>query len=628
MNMKPVRVNIKVVATSVRRTAHYAFLGLRMVLQVAPRYTAGLFLCGIILGVAPVISLLIQRAFVNHFADLLRSGETGSVWTTSVIVLFIGFLLTSVSSEAAESFNIFCMTGIRDRVEGFAKSRIFGRLARAKTLDIFEDPGQLNALNLAYGGIPRLQQIGQQIGQCVHGVFSLVPVLLLTASIAWWIPLLLAGTILPAMVGQIHTEASVWDSERILAEDSRRLTLIEQTLTRPAYAKDVRLFGLSTLLVGRWQTLFDRNFRRVNVVRTRGMRVSILWSLFSGVGVGVSLVYVVDGVATGHLSPGDLVLAIGAIVEARRSFAILSYAATQLSGMTYSIEHFHRFMDAPDSPGERDPIQTPQARMLSLKRDVQPLQDAITIEHLAFSYRGSGAPSIAELSLRIKCGTTVAIVGENGAGKSTFAKLIGRLYTPTEGTIRWDDIDIQTFDIDAYRDRLAFMTQDIAEFPFSLRDNLAFGRLNDEPSDEELGEVLRLVGLDDVESRSDDALEIPITRELEGGTQLSGGQWQRLAMARVMLRMRQADVLIMDEPTAAFDPTTEHQMIEQILALSRGKTAIIITHRLALCTQVDEIVVFHEGRVVERGTHRELITVGGRYARMFANQSQRYQSIV
>ena len=593
--------------------------------HAAPRYSAALAACGIILGVAPSISLLVQRAFVNHFTVVIRRGEGRELWTSSVILLLAVFVLVSVMVDAAETLNVFCVTGVRDRVEGFAKRRLFGRLARAKTLDIFENPDQLNALNLAYGGIPRLQRIGEQFGQCVHGVFSLVPVLLLTASIAWWIPILLAGTILPAMVAQLRIEANAWDSEQMLAEDGRRLNLIEQTITRPAYAKDVRLFGLSALLLERWQTLFDHNFARVNRVRVRGMRANVLWALVGGVGVGVSLVYVVNGVANGRLTPGDLVLAIGAIVEARRAFAILSYAATQISGMTYSIEHFERFMDDSDAFGQTEQSNARETRPIP---DIPSFPDFITIDNLSFCYRGSSKPALEEVSLRIAHGTTVAVVGENGAGKSTFAKLIGRLYTPTEGMIRWDGHDIQSFDIDAYRERLAFMTQDIAEFPFSLQDNLVFGRLNDVPPEGEIREVLRLTGLSDISTRSDDALAIPITKELEGGTQLSGGQWQRLALARVMLRAKQADLLILDEPTAAFDPATEQEMIDHLLTMSRDKTSIIITHRLALCTQVDEIVVFHEGRVVERGTHRHLIASGGRYATMFTIQAERYQSVL
>lgn len=616
--MQPRRIVItgQTLALRARRTLALLARGLALGVRASPREATLILLCMIISGAAPTIVALLQRALVDHFTNAI-DGDTAA-WTPFVIWLALCLVILAIAVDAAQTANVFFMTALRDKVEGIAKERLFSQIVNVKDLGLFEDPSQLNALNLAEQAIPRYQQVSDRFASLVYGIFGAVPALVIASTIAWWIPILICATLLPAAIIQFRLESRVWNAEVTLAEARRRQVLVEETLTRPAYAKDVRLFSLAELLIGNWRGIFQQNFATINAIRMKGLRNNLLWSLFGSIGLIVPIFYIVNSVVNGQSSLGDLVLLLGVVFAVRLGFQSVIWSCSEITGMTLAMEHFESFLADTSARSGTDPAEiAPTA--------VPPLQHELVLDDIGFIYPGSTSPAVTNISLRIAQGSTVAVVSENGAGKSTLAKLLGRLYSPSTGSIRWDEHDVAGFDIDAYRARLGFMTQDIAEIPVTLRENLAFARLDDPPSDTEIGRVLQATELAVVANRSEQGLDTPLSKEVEGGTQLSGGQWQRLAMARVMLRAPNADLLVLDEPTAALDPASEHALIGQLFAISRNCTAIIVTHRLALCTEVDRVIVMHQGRVIEDGPHAELLPAQGHYATMFHAQAHRYQ---
>jgi len=599
-----------------RRTLALLARGLALGVRASPREATLILLCMIISGAAPTIVAVLQRALVNHFANAIEGDA--AAWTPFVIWMALFMVILAIAVDAAQSANVFFMTALRDKVEGVAKERLFSHVVNVKDLGLFEDPPRLNALSLAEQAIPRYQQVSDRFASLVYGFFGAVPALLISSTIAWWIPILICTTLLPAGIVQFRLESRVWNAEVTLAEARRRQSLVEETLTRPAYAKDVRLFSLAELLIGNWRGIFQQNFATINAIRMKGLRNNLLWSLFGSIGIIVPLFYIVQSVVTGQSSLGDLVLLLGVVFAVRLGFQNIIWSCSEITGMTLAMDQFESFLAETSAfSGTAAEEVAPTA--------VSPLQHELVLDDVSFSYPESTSPAITGITLRIAQGSTVAVVGENGAGKSTLAKLLGRLYSPTTGTVRWDEHNVADFDIDAYRARLGFMTQDIAEIPFTLREYLAFARLDDPPNDTEIGRVLKATELAAVANRNERGLDTPLSKEVEGGTQLSGGQWQRLAMARVMLRAPNTDLLVLDEPTAALDPASEHALIGQLLAISRNCTAIIITHRLALCTEVDRVIVMHQGRVIEDGPHAELLSAQGHYATMFHAQAHRYQ---
>jgi ATP-binding cassette subfamily B protein len=248
----------------------------------------------------------------------------------------------------------------------------------------------------------------------------------------------------------------------------------------------------------------------------------------------------------------------------------------------------------------------------------------IDIQNLSFGYPDQSSQILKNINLTIQQNEVIALVGNNAAGKTTLIKLLCRLYDPTEGAILWNQKDIKTIELESYRQRITTVLQDYAQFPASLRENIAFGNLDLYGQDEKIWNVLEKVNLASSFRYRNDALETPLGRELENGIELSGGQWQRLAIARSLIRLSQAKLFILDEPTATLDANIEENIYDLFEEIAHQKMTIFISHRLALCQLADRIIVMDQGQIVEIGNHQELILEKGQYYQMFRKQASRY----
>ncbi|MFK0182525.1 ABC transporter ATP-binding protein [Streptomyces xanthochromogenes] len=245
----------------------------------------------------------------------------------------------------------------------------------------------------------------------------------------------------------------------------------------------------------------------------------------------------------------------------------------------------------------------------------------IAARNVTFRYPGSELPVLEDISVTVRRGEVLAIVGANGAGKSTLAKLLAGLYTPTTGTVTWDDVDLATADPERVWSRLALLPQDIARWQVSARDNITLGQ--GDGDDETVMAAARASGADDVIACLPDGLDTNLAPSQWGGRDLSGGQWQRLAGARAFHR-KDAPVLICDEPTSALDPRAEEAVYDRIRTLSEDRTVILITHRLGSTRAADRIIVLDGGRLLEEGTHDSLLAADGEYATLWRKQAQTY----
>jgi ATP-binding cassette subfamily B protein len=218
----------------------------------------------------------------------------------------------------------------------------------------------------------------------------------------------------------------------------------------------------------------------------------------------------------------------------------------------------------------------------------------------------------------------IVLVGENGAGKTTLAKLLCRLYDPTQGSIYWGKQDMRSLQINDLRSHIAVVMQDYARFPASLRQNVGWGFLPKLQDDKAIQQVLQESGIDYLVKELEQGLDTPLGKQLEDGVDLSGGQWQRVAIARALLRLSQAELLVFDEPTAALDPKNEHEIYNILKAIARGRMAVVVSHRLALAKMADRIIVLEHGRIVESGSHSEVMSNGNQYHTMFTRQASSY----
>ena len=420
----------------------------------------------------------------------------------------------------------------------------------------------------------------------------------------WWAPLVLVGGWLTTH--RLLRESTVWkswQSEEVVRSQRHADYAYRMAVDVPA-AKELRLFGLSGWTVSRFAT-YRRRLLDLSLEALRLRERSLVWAALAAVvGNGLVIAALAAGALAHHVSLGRLVVFIGAVTGA----AVLGIAdfdwwfdtASRPAVVVESLERKMRtFAELPSGT----------AGAAGLPRR------GVRLKDVAFSYRG-GSPVLAGVDLTIPAGSSLAIVGQNGAGKTTLAKLLCRLYDPTGGRIEADGIDLRDLDLAAWRGRVTTVFQDYIRYDLSLRDNVA----PNGASGADVTWALRQAGAADLAAES-----TVLSKSYAGGTDLSGGQWQRVALARAMCAVRQgAGLIILDEPTAQLDVRGEAEIFRRLLDATSGVTTILVSHRFSTVRHADRICVLEGGRVVELGSHDELMAAGGRYATMFTLQAARF----
>ncbi len=388
------------------------------------------------------------------------------------------------------------------------------------------------------------------------------------------------------------------------------------------------------MLLDRWKTLFQQMFGTMQQVRQQGALGVVLWAIVGGLGAALPYVYVVAGVLRGIYTIGDLALYTGIILQLRRSLYILighmgdlydvSLATSpifQLLELEPQLHSGDRRLTVPSSPS---PFSQ-QEKGSSTQSEPQGKPSGIQFQQVSFAYPGSEKQTLSTIDLTIQPGEMVALVGENGAGKTTLAKLLCRLYDPTEGVIRWHGEDLRSFDLEHLRSRIAVVMQDYARFPATLRENVGWGYMPKLQEDLAIQTALQDAGIDRLLTDLSHGLETPLGKQLENGVDLSGGQWQRIAIARALLRLSQVELLVFDEPTAALDPKNEQDIYRIFRTIAQGRMTVVVSHRLALAKLADRVIVLEHGKIVEAGSHDQLMQQGDHYHTMFTRQATSYR---
>jgi ATP-binding cassette subfamily B protein len=318
---------------------------------------------------------------------------------------------------------------------------------------------------------------------------------------------------------------------------------------------------------------------------------------------------------------GSFVMVLSSVVALRVSVWVLMANGRDIVDAASGVMKWQSFQDMPLENLENRPLS------INFREPVYEGDEKnsckIEMRNVSFRYAGSNTDVFRNFNLEIPARQSVAIVGRNGAGKSTIVKLLTGLVVPDEGCILRNGMDISRLDIHEVRKHTAVVAQNFAKFPLSLRENLSMGARD--VSDQQLTDALKNAGLEALTKLSESPLDTPLTKELPDGIDLSGGQWQRLAIARAAVRGPQTELFIWDEPTAALDPVIEVELAESLLEMAKGVTSIVISHRLGICTLVDRVIMIDDGVVTEDGTHEELIQAGREYARWFGLQSRLYR---
>ncbi|MEG4508235.1 ABC transporter ATP-binding protein [Microcoleus sp. F6_B4] len=605
---------------------------LGLIIKAAPIELRNLILLNIVRGGAPSAVLFLDKLIIDEISRLLSQTQTAQplalMLSHPILLWSIGGVLSlKLVGDSLETMSSFAATSLRDRVQGFVEGKVLEKVANFDDIALFENPELLNIVELAKTGVSKIQQLAFTLSMTITGIFIFIPSISLAATIAWWVPVLMLISSSPSIYIKRKYSRIIWRVQKKQAKVSREMNLSARVLTGEEYAKELRLFGLQELWLKRWQGQFLQFFSEMQRIRKKGAIVVLLWSVFSRIGVALPFVYVVMGALGGRYTLGDVALYSGLIVQVEQSLQLLIGNYTNLYDISLGVSPIFQLLEL--KPELQSPLVDVASRLPLLEdsskdSDVTKDKVGIEIKHLSFCYPGSNKSTIADINLTINPGEMLVLVGENGAGKTTLGKLLGRLYDPTSGTIAWNGKDLRSYPLAYVRSRIAVVMQDYARFPSTVRENVGFGDLLSLSDDTAINEAISEAGISAKVNSLAAGLETPLGKQLEDGIDLSGGQWQRIAIARALMRLSTAEVLIFDEPTAALDPKTEHEIYSIFRQIAAGKTTIVISHRLGLAKIADRIAVMENGKIAEIGTHDELIASNGIYCSMFTRQASSY----
>jgi len=607
-------------------TAFQTFkLSLKLIFQAANTYLWPLFLLTILTGISPSLSLYFNKQIINNIVNLSTTSNIdleNQLYSplAPLLWLVMGIIGLSFIADTFKTINSFITGAVRDRVKGYITLALIQKISTFPQILLFEDTELLNLIKLSEKGIRRLEEFSFIIIIGLGGFATLIPAILFSLTITWWVPLVLFFTAAPSIYVEGYYREKGWFVEQSQANNARMMDIQAAVLTQSQYAKELRLLRLQTELTQRWQGYFDQTFKALQSIRKKGTFFIIAWSVLNSMGLMIPYLFLIEGVLKKNYSIGDLALYGGLIIQVRQGLYMLINNGADLYDVILGTAPIHQLLIL--KPYVSSPIfpSTSVKKLPDYKNN-----SGIEFRNISFTYPGQKNPILNQLSFRINPGEIVAIVGENGAGKTTLIKLLCHFYDVSQGAILWDGVDIKTLDYDDLYRRLAVIFQDYAQFPASLRENIAFGNLTLLAEDQELLKLLHRVGLKQTSRSLPGGLDTPLGRALENGVELSGGQWQRVAIARALSRIETTELLIFDEPTAALDSQAEDQVFNILKKIAQNKMTIIISHRLALCRLADRILVMDQGNIIESGSHQELMDQKGRYYQMFNLQAAHYQ---
>jgi ATP-binding cassette subfamily B protein len=384
-------------------------------------------------------------------------------------------------------------------------------------------------------------------------------------------------------------------------------------LTKDGYAKEIRLFGLGSLFTDRFRRL-QSQLRNEKVGIATKKTFAELLTISTAICVSFGLLgYLALRTVQGLMSLGDLVMFYAAVQRGQALIRQVFNSIADLYEDDLFLGNLYKFLEL--KPKLQEP---PQPKSLN-----RPLKSGIVFDHVSFQYPGDEHRVLEDIALTIRPGEHVALVGENGAGKTTMAKLLCRLYDPTSGAITLDGVDLREYATKDLRRSVSVVFQDYSRYQLTARENIWLGNVNVPPESLYVDRAARKAGIHPVISQLANGYDTVLGKSFDGGQELSTGEWQKIAIARAFLH--DGEIIVLDEPSSSLDTQAEYEIFERFHHLMKGKTAILISHRLSTVKMVDRIYVLKHGRIAESGTHQELMKESRIYAGMFETQAQRYR---
>ncbi len=449
--------------------------------------------------------------------------------------------------------------------------------------------------------------------QMAQQVITLVSLIALLLRFSPWLAVIVFVTAIPSFLSQSQYAERAFRAVTRRAPESRLLNYLETLLTGNDTVKEIKLFGLGIPLLKRYQELFLRFYQEDRAIAERRTLAGLGWGMLSNLAYYGSYAWVVLRTIAGAITLGDMTMFLSIFRQSQSSIRSLLDSLNRLYESNLFLDNLITYLDL--EPRLVAPVNGISAPA--------PIRQGIEFRNVSFRYPGSDTYVLRDINLHIRPGERIALVGLNGAGKTTLIKLLTRLYDPTEGQVLLDGVDLREYDLTSLHQRFGVIFQDFVRYQFTVRENIGFGQVDALDDLARIKDAADRGGASPIIETMPRGYDSMLGRRWEKGLELSGGQWQKIALARAF--MRKAEVLVLDEPTSALDAEAEYEVFRRFGELMEGRIAVLISHRFSTVRMADRIAVLAAGRLLELGSHAELMQLDGTYARLFNLQAEGYR---
>ncbi|MEZ0540996.1 ABC transporter ATP-binding protein [Fibrella arboris] len=582
----------------------------RLVWATSPALFVGNAFLRLIQASIPALSLYVGKLIIDQVVGLTKAGSSGdTTYLWELVAAEFGLAVISTAIGRAVSL----MDGLLG--DQFANATSVRIMEHAAELDLeqFEDATFYDKLERA-----RRQTTGRTV--LLSGVFGQVQQVISIGFLAVglavynpWLLLLIAVAVTPSFIGDNYFNRKSYSLSRSWTPERRELDYLRYVGASDETAKEVKIFNLSGFLVDRFRTLSNEYLKKNQAIAISRAGWGTLLTALGTAGYYGAYVWIVQRAVTGQISLGDLTFLAGSFRQVRGSLeGILLQFSSLTQEAIYLQDLFDYFAIEPAIHSPRTPLPFPN-----------PIRRGFTFENVGFKYTNSDRWALRGLSFTLTMGEKLALVGENGAGKTTLVKLLARLYDPAEGRILLDGHDLRDYDLTDLRRNIGVIFQDYIRFKMSAGTNIAVGDIDERTNQPRIETSAQRSLADTVIAKLSGGYQQQLGKSFNKGVELSGGEWQKVALGRAY--MRDAQLIILDEPTAALDARAEYDVFQRFAELTRGKASVIISHRFSTVRMADRILVLEGGKLLEIGSHEQLLAQNGRYAELFALQARGYQ---
>lgn len=580
---------------------------LDLVWQSAPGWATVNIIISVLQSFFPLVLIWLIKLLIDEITAAVTSGGTAERIIPLVIAVVVIYFLDEISSASA----FYVRRNQSVRLEEYMYELLHAKAVRLDLIN-FEHPGYYDSLSRAVSEAPwRPNSILDNIISMFRGVISLILMAGILLSLHWGATVLLIVVNIPGIWLRLHYADIIYNFQKEQTPETRKTAYFNWLLTGDRPSREIRLFGLGDYFISLFKKSYNKQkAEELNILRKRTL-IEAVTDLFKALSFLILLLIVARQTVSGVLTLGKMAMFILAFRQGMSYIKDVFNSVGSLYEDGLFIGDVFGFLGLKESVTAFPPVITPAG-----------LKSGIVADRVSFTYPGNQKPSLENVSLEIKKGEIIALVGPNGAGKSTLVRLLTRLYDPGSGNIRLDGQDIRAMDPQEYRKYFSVVFQDFMLYNLSAGENIRLGNIESAKDLSSLRQAARSAGVDELLNNLPKGYDTVMGTLFDESRDLSWGEWQKIALARALFR--EAPVLILDEPSSSLDADTEYEIFRRFRDIVRGRTAILITHRLSNVTLADRIVVLENGSVAESGSHDELMKKQGRYYEMYTKQSSRF----